>query len=42
VEPEQEIQKQWAETWQASSVALAGVRAEELRSMIPAQAVQAA
>jgi hypothetical protein len=42
VEPEPEIQKQWAATWRAAGVALAGVRAEELRSMTPAQALQAA
>jgi hypothetical protein len=42
VEPEPEIQKQWAATWRAAGVALAGVRAEELRSTTPAQALQAA
>jgi hypothetical protein len=42
VEREPEIQKQWAATWRAAGVALAEVRAEELRSMTPAQALQAA
>lgn len=42
VEPEPEIQKQWAATWRAAGVALARVRAEELRSMTPTQALQAA
>jgi hypothetical protein len=41
VEPVPEIQKQWVATWRAAGVALAGVRAEELRSMTPAQALQA-
>jgi hypothetical protein len=42
VELEPEIQKQWAATWRAAGVALAEVRAQELRSMTPAQALQAA
>ena len=42
VEPEPEIQKQWAANWRAAGVALARVRAEELRSTTPAQALQAA
>lgn len=37
-----ETQKRWVATWRAAGVALAEVRAEELRSMTPAQALQAA
>jgi hypothetical protein len=42
VKPEAEFHEQWVATWRAAGVALAEVRAEELRSMTPAQALRAA
>ena len=37
-----DLQRQWAATWRLAGPALARVRAVELRSMTPAQALEAA